>query len=93
MKNRHIGSSFDDFLKSEGILEVVEAEVIKRVISNEVACAMESLGISKTEMAKRMRTSRAAVNRLLDSNDTSVTLATLTRAGLALGKKFQFSIS
>lgn len=93
MKNRHIGSSFDDFLSEEGIREVVEAEAIKRVIAAEIAEAMDSLGISKTEMATRMHTSRAVVNRLLDQSDTGVTLATLTKAGLALGRKFKFALA
>lgn len=93
MKNRHIGSSFDDFLDEEGIREVVEAEAIKRVIAAEIADAMNSLGISKTEMAARMHTSRAVVNRLLDQSDTGVTLATLTKAGLAVGRKFKFALA
>ena len=92
MKKCHIGSDFTDFLDEEGIREVVEAEAIKMVISREIADAMNLLGVSKTEMAARMNTSRAVVNRLLDQSDTGVTLATLTKAGLAIGKRFRFTL-
>ena len=85
MSNRHIGSDFDEFLEEEGIREEVTATAIKRVIAWQLAEAMKRLNITKTEMAARMRTSRAVVNRLLDDIDTSVTLATLSRASLAVG--------
>ena len=85
MNNRHIGSDFDEFLTEEGIREEVTAAVINRVIAWQLAEAMKRMHITKTEMAARMRTSRAVVNRLLDENDTSVTLATLARASLAVG--------
>ncbi len=85
MSNRHIGSDFKDFLKEEGIREEVTAAAIKRVIAWQLAEAMKRMHITKTEMAARMRTSRAAVNRLLDEDDTSITLATLSRASLAVG--------
>ena len=85
MSHPHIGSDFDDFLKEEGIQEEVTAAAIKRVIAWQLAVAMKRNHITKTEMAARMRTSRAVVNRLLDEDDTSVTLATLARASLAVG--------
>ena len=85
MENKHIGSDFDDFLKEEGIQEEVTATAIKRVIAWQLAEAMKKKHITKTEMAARMRTSRAVINRLLDENDTSVTLATLARASVAVG--------
>jgi len=85
MSYSHIGSDFDDFLKEEGIQEEVTAAAIKRVIAWQLAEAMKRKHITKTEMAARMRTSRAVVNRLLDEDDTSVTLATLARASLAVG--------
>jgi antitoxin HicB len=95
MENPHIGSNFDDFLKEEGIREEVVAAAIKRVISWQLLEAMNAKRITKTEMAARMHTSRAVVNRLLDEMDTSVTLATLARASLALGVplKIEFSPS
>ena len=93
MSHQRIGSDFEDFLKEEGIQEEVTAAAIKRVIAWQLAEAMKRMHITKTEMAARMRTSRAVVNRLLDEDDTSVTLATLARASLAVGipLKIEFS--
>ncbi|MBN1663744.1 MAG: XRE family transcriptional regulator [Deltaproteobacteria bacterium] len=85
MDNKHIGSDFDDYLKEENIQEEVTAAAIKRVIAWQLAEAMKRMHITKTDMAARMRTSRAVINRLLDEDDTSVTLATLTRASVAVG--------
>ena len=85
MENKHIGSDFDDFMKEEGIQEEVTAAAIKRVIAWQLAEAMKKKHITKTQMAARMRTSRAVINRLLDEDDTSVTLATLARASVAVG--------
>jgi antitoxin HicB len=85
MANKHVGSDFDDFLEEEGIREEVVAAALKRVISWQLAQAMQKKHITKTEMAARMNTSRAVVNRLLDEDDTGVTLATLARASVAVG--------
>jgi antitoxin HicB len=95
MSNPHIGSDFDEFLQEEGIREEVTAAAIKRVIAWQLDNMMKSRHITKTEMASRMHTSRAVVNRLLDEDDTSVTLATLARASLAIGVplKIEFSIN
>jgi antitoxin HicB len=93
MENPHIGSDFDDFLKEEGIREEVVAAAIKRVISWQLLEAMNAKRITKTEMAARMHTSRAVVNRLLDEEDTSVTLATLARASMALGVPLKIEFS
>lgn len=89
MKKKHIGSSFDDFLEANGVREEVVAAAIKRVISRQLADAMKKKNITRTEMASRMNTSRAVINRLLDAEDTSVTLATLARASLAVGVPLQ----
>ncbi len=78
--SKHIGSDFDEFLAEDGLREEVTAAAIKRVIAWQFAQAMKAKHITRTEMAARMHTSRAVVNRLLDENDTSVTLATLPRA-------------
>jgi len=86
MTNPHLGSDFDEFLEEEGILEEVNAAAIKRVMAVEIAEAMEQRGLSKTEIAKAMRTSRAALDRLLDPERRSVTLLTLEKAARALGK-------
>ena len=87
MGKKNIGSSFDDFLKEEAMLEDATAVALKRVISWQIAEAMKTQGLTKTELAKRMHTSRAALNRLLDEDDTSLTLTTLASAAAALGKK------
>lgn len=65
MSHPRIGSNFDDFLKEEGIQEEVTAAAIKRVVACQLAEAMKRMHMTKTEMAARMRTSRAVVNRLL----------------------------
>ena len=92
MNNRHIGSSFDDFLKEEGLLAKAEASAIKRVLVFRINQLMEQEGISKTAMAKRMQISSAALDRLLDPSNGSVTLQTLERAALALGKRLQIDL-
>lgn len=92
MKNKHSGSSLDHWLDEEGLLEDATAVAVKRVIAWQILQAMEQQQITKTDMAKRMHTSRAALNRLLDKSDTSVTLMTLASAAAALGKKMQFQL-
>ena len=83
--SKHVGSDFDAFLEEEGMQEEVTAAAVKRVIAWQLAQAMKAQRITRTEMANRMHTSRMVVNRLLDENDTSVTLATLARASVAVG--------
>ncbi len=87
-----IGSSFDDFLSEEGILDECETQAIKEILSLQISKAMEKDGISKAAMARRMRTSRPALDRLLDTQNTSVTLHTLQRAAAALGKRLHLKI-
>jgi antitoxin HicB len=89
MNNKHIGSNFDDFLEEEGLLAEVEANAIKRVISFQIAELMKKHNLSKAAMAKRMDTSRSAIDRLLDPQNESVTLQTLERAAIVLGKRLQ----
>lgn len=93
MANKHIGSSFDEFLGEEAILEESTAVAIKRVIAWQIAEEMQTQHLTKTELAKRMRTSRAALNRLLDENDASLTLTTLASAAAALGKKIELKLA
>src|SRR5260370_3788859 len=76
---KHIGPSLDHFLKEEGVLEETRAAVLKETLAWQVQQAMEKEKISKVEMARRMKTSRAALDRLLDPDNTSVKLQTLTR--------------
>ena len=89
----HVGSSFEDFLRDEGRLEEATAVAIKRVLAWELQRAMQAAGISQAEMARRMKTSRAVVRRLLDAKDPSVTLATISRAALALGKQVELRLA
>ena len=88
INKEYLGSNFDDFLE-EDLLADVESRVIKRVIAFRVAELMKEYKLSKTEMAKKMDTSRSALDRLLDPNNESVTLYTLERAALVLGKRLQ----
>ena len=85
-KNKHIGSSFDDFLEKEGTLAETEVIAIKRVIAFQLEQEMEAKNLSKAALARRMNTSRAALNRLLDPENPSVTLLTLENAARALDK-------
>jgi len=88
-----VGSDFKDFLRDEGRLEEATAVAIKRTLAWEFQRAMNSAGVTQAEMARRMKTSRAVVRRLLDDNDTSVTLATISRAALALGKQVRLTLA
>ena len=86
-RNPFRGGNFDDFLREEGILEEVELAAMKRVLALELADLMEGKQLSKTALAQKMRTSRAALDRLLDPANTAVTLTTLSRAANALGQR------
>ena len=87
-----IGSSFDDFLKEEGIYEGVTARAIKRVISRQLDALMQEQGISKTELARTMKTRRAQLDRLLDPDNDSVTIGTLTCAAHAVGRNLRMEL-
>ena len=89
MKTEHLGSDFDDFLEEEGLLAEAEAIAVKRVVAYQIAELMEETQLTKTAMARRMETSRAALDRLLDPTNESVTLHTLERAALVLGKRLR----
>lgn len=90
--HKNIGSDFDSFLVEEGILADVEATAAKRILAYQIQQEMEAQRLTKTEMAAKMRTSRAAVNRLLDPRNTAVTLNTLEQAAAALGKRLRILI-
>ena len=91
-KNIHVGSSFDNLLADDGQLENATAVAIKRVITWQFRQAMKLTGINKTTMAERMHTSRAALGRLLDENDTGLTLDTLSRGAQALGYRVKVEL-
>ncbi|MDR3528625.1 MAG: XRE family transcriptional regulator [Rhizomicrobium sp.] len=86
------GSKFDDYLAEAGLLEAVTATAMKRVLVWQITQAMTKQKLTKSDMAKRMKTSRAALDRLLDSENSSVTLQTLGRAAAALGKELLISL-
>jgi antitoxin HicB len=90
--NRHVGSSLDDFLREAGILEEARAIAIKEAVAFQVQKAMESGNISKVEMARRMKTSRAALDRFLAPGNASVTLQTLSRAARAIGRDLRIEL-
>ncbi len=92
MKKKNIGSTFDSWLKEEGIREEVTAAAIKRVLARQVEAAMKEKHFSKAEMARRMQTSRAALDRLLDPEYESVTLATLSKAATAVGRELRLEL-
>jgi antitoxin HicB len=92
LDNKHIGSSFDDFLAEEGTLAETEAVALKRVIAFQIEQELEHSGLSKTELAARMQTSRSAVDRLLDPENHAVTLRTLERAAQVLGKRLRLEL-
>jgi len=92
MTSKHIGSNFDEFLAEEGILDEVTAIAVKRVLAWQISQEMKRQKLTKTVMAEKMHTSRASLNRLLDAEDTSLTLATLSSAAAALGKKLRVEL-
>jgi DNA-binding Xre family transcriptional regulator len=93
MNKKHLGSNFDDFLKEKNLYAQIQAVAIKRVIAYQIAEEMKKKNLSKTEMASRMKTSRAALERLLDPDNASITLITLERAASALGKKLTVQLA
>ena len=82
----HVGSSFDDFLSEEGLLEVCEEQAIKELLAEQIKRAMQEQGLTRTAMAARMQTSQAALSRLLDPNSPFVPLRSLQKAAIASGK-------
>jgi predicted XRE-type DNA-binding protein len=88
MKNNpHIGSTLDDFLKEEGLYEDATNFAVKQVLAWQVQQAMEEQGITKAEMARRMGTSRAHLDKLLDPKNDKVQLDTVQRAAAAVGRR------
>jgi len=85
-RNPHVGSDFESFVAEDGQLEATTAVAIKRVLAWQIAAAMKDANVSQAELDRRMKTSRAVIHRLLDADDPSVTLSTISRAATALGK-------
>jgi len=93
MNKNYVGSNFDDFLAEEGLLEDSEVTAVKRVLAFQILELMESQNWSKTEMARRMKTSRAALDRLLDPENQAVTLLTMDKAARSLGKRLRLTLT
>jgi hypothetical protein len=91
-KKGKIGSSFDDFLAEEGILEICKEQALKQILADQIKAAMEKDGLTKSAMAGRMRTSRRALDRLLDPRNTGVTLHTMQRAAAAIGRRLRLEL-
>ncbi|MDR0882811.1 MAG: helix-turn-helix domain-containing protein [Candidatus Adiutrix sp.] len=85
--NTYCGSDFDEFLKEEGLYEDVNAGAVKKLLALQLSQALSESRITKTELAARMKTSRAVVNRLLDPLNLSLNLQTMSKAASALGKR------
>lgn len=92
MNNKHLGSDFDDFLAEEGLLAEVEAAAIKKVIAFQIEEEMNKKGWTKKEMAKKMNTSYSSLERLLDPQNASINLQTITKVSLTLGKKLKIEL-
>jgi len=92
MKKKKIGSSFDDWLREEGLYEETTAVAIKRVLARQINQQMIDQKLSKSTMARRMNTSRAALDRLLDSENDADTLNTLFKAATAVGRQIHFEL-
>ena len=92
MGKKNVGSSFDNFLREDDLLEEATAVAIKRVVAHQLATMMQEQGLTKVEMARRMETSRAALDRLLDPENPSVTLQTLQSAAAAVGGRLRVQL-
>ncbi|MGA7869405.1 MAG: helix-turn-helix transcriptional regulator [Candidatus Binatus sp.] len=90
---KHVGSSLDELLAEDGTLAEAEVAALKRLIAWQVERGMGEKRMSKSNMARAMRTSRAALDRLLDPKNESVTLRTMARAAKVLGKRLRLELA
>jgi len=91
-KKNHRGGDFREFLNEQGVLCEVETRALKQALSLQLDRLLKEKELTKTQMASRMKTSRAAVDRLLDASNSSVTLNTLGKAARALGRKVKIEL-
>lgn len=91
--NKYTGGDFDDFLEEEGILDEVSARAQKRVIALQIAAIMKEENITKTKLSQRIKTSRSQLDRILDTENTAVTIETLGRVAHALGRTLRIEIA
>jgi predicted XRE-type DNA-binding protein len=91
-RNVHVGSDFDDFLREEGLYDETQAMAVKRVLALQLEQDMKKARLTKSAMARRMGTTRAQLDRLLNPENPSTTLTTLVKAAGALGKRIKISL-
>ncbi len=91
MSEKHMGSTLDDFLREEGTFDEAQTQAIKEVVAWQLAAAMESRNLSKSKMARLLKTSRSQVDRLLDPND-DITLSSLQRAAAIVGRRVNIEL-
>ncbi len=91
MSEKHMGSSLDDFLREEGTFDEAQTQAIKEVVAWQLAGAMKSRNLSKSKMARLLKTSRSQVDRLLDPND-DITLSSLQRAAAIVGRRVHIEL-
>lgn len=90
--NVHRGSDFSDFLIDEGLMPEVQVLALKRLIALQIHEALAEANLTKTQLAHRMKTSRAALDRILDPENPSLTVASLGKAAAALGRKVEITL-
>jgi len=91
--NQYSGSNFDDFLEEDGILEEVSANAQKRLLTLQIADFLAESNLTKTEIAAKMNTSRSQLDRLLDPENTAITLETLDRLARAIGRQLRIEFA
>lgn len=93
MSNEFNGSNFDDFLAEDGLLEEVSTKAQKRLLALQVEDIMHELNLTKSELAAKMNTSRSQLDRLLDPENTTITLDSLDRLARAIGKQLKIEFA
>lgn len=93
MNDKYSGSNFDNFLVEEGILEEVSTRAQKRLLAMQIADIMVETGLTKMELTARMNTSRSQLDRLLDPENTTITLESLDRLARAIGKQLKIEFA
>lgn len=91
--NEYSGSNFDDFLEEEGILEEVSPRAQKRLLALQIEDIMKAMNLSKTKIAEKMHTDTGQLDRLLDPDNTSITLESLDRLARAVGKQLRIEFA
>jgi DNA-binding Xre family transcriptional regulator len=90
--SKHTGQTFDQFLQEDGIYEEVQLMALKKTISHQIKMLLHKENIKKSELAQRMGTSRSSLDRLLRDESSNVTLNTINKAALVLGKRVDISL-